>query len=720
MAEAPDPRAIGLLRAALERPVGERQAWLEQACGGDAALHALLQRLLSLDAGDDPWLDGALDEFAARLLPSEQEDAGGERIGPWRLLRLLGRGGMGTVWLAERVEGGFVQQVALKRIRLGMDSCAVEAQFRREREVLGRLRHPHIALLVDGGVDERGRPWFAMELVDGIGLREWLQRDPPLRARLELFLKLCRAVAHAHAQLVVHRDLKPANVLVQADDEPRLLDFGIAKLLHAEVREETAVQHFLTRAYAAPEQLRGEPVSTATDVFALGALLFELLTGAHCSDSRDRAGGVPRPSTWVRQAPRPNALPAGVLRGDLDAIVQRATAEEPGRRYGTAQALGDDVQRYLDGRSVAARPDGFRYRLGKLVRRNRVASAAFLLAVLAIAAGVATSLWHAHVAGREASRAIAVKRFLVDLFDDARNSVHGIEIRERSVASLLADGAMRLRTDLGGEPEVRDELYEVLVEIFDSTGDGERSIPLARERVAAAEASWGVDDPLVAPSLVMLAGVLINHGRSAETEPLLARAQRLLDRAGAQGSLEQARLWTWDGLRRVLAEDAPSYDGNPLRQAADLLRRKYSDRDELFVALYQLAQLAALDQRHAAAEEALAELRQQAIERHGGDSLYVTHADHGLASLMMRTGRHEQALIHATAAVAGFLRFEGESHPDTFAARLIRIEALLALGRRGEAQAAWREVNAVRERSPPDGAALREQFADVAARIESL
>lgn len=179
-------------------------------------------------------------------------------IGTWRIVRKLGQGGMGSVWLAERVDGEFVQCVALKRIKLGMDSEHVQAQFRRERDVLARLQHPNIAQLIDGGVDDRGRPWFAMELVEGVSLSDWItQRTPNLRQRLQLFVKLCRAVAHAHSRLVVHRDLKPSNVLVQADDEPRLLDFGIAKLLENEDSEQTATAlRFFSRDYAAPEQPR--------------------------------------------------------------------------------------------------------------------------------------------------------------------------------------------------------------------------------------------------------------------------------------------------------------------------------------------------------------------------------------------------------------------------------------------------------------------------------
>jgi serine/threonine-protein kinase len=358
MAEPVDARCLTLLRAVLDLPPAQHADWMGRECAGDAVLRARLLRLLELDAAGDALLDAPLEALAGGVLAAPDDEVAepsraGERIGAWRLVHKLGEGGMGAVWLAERADGGCAQCVALKLIKRGMDSAAVQAQFRRERAVLAHLQHPHIAPWVDGGVDARGRPWFAMQRVEGIGLRDWLQRNPPLRARLLLFLKLCRAVAHAHAQRVVHRDLKPANVMVQADDEPRLLDFGIATLLDLEAGDETAAaQRFLTRACAAPEQLRGEPVGPAADVFALGVLLFELLTGMRGSVVREGRAGVPRPSAEVRRAAAPNAVPVALLRGDLDAIVQRATAEDPARRYGTAQALGDDLERHLHGHSA--------------------------------------------------------------------------------------------------------------------------------------------------------------------------------------------------------------------------------------------------------------------------------------------------------------------------------------------------------------------------------
>lgn len=481
-------REATLLQAAFDVPATGRIAFIERECGADALLLARMRALLIVDAQDWALLDQPLDALAADVLSDcvdEKADTdrhAEERIGSYRLVRELGRGGMGSVWLAERSDGEFAQRVALKLIKLGMDSAHVQSQFRRERAVLARLQHPNIAQLIDGGVDERGRPWFAMELVEGIGLRAWIeQRQPDLRRRLRLFVKLCRAVAHAHQQLIVHRDLKPSNVLVQADDEPRLLDFGIAKLVESDDSEQTATSHrFLSRDFAAPEQLRGGAVSTATDAYALGLLLFELLTGSRYRTLRKDGETALRPSVAITGAS--TTAPAHVspahLRGDLDAITVRALADDPARRYPGAQALADDMQRHLDGKPVEARPDGLAYRSAKFVRRHRAAVAVAAIGVTAFVAASGVAFWQASAKALEAERA----RVALRQSETTREFIESVFLsadptRAKGAATtageLLAAARARVPHDLGREPAIAADLLDQIGNTYVSLGEDE-------------------------------------------------------------------------------------------------------------------------------------------------------------------------------------------------------------------------------------------------------
>ncbi len=538
-----NPRCAALLREALDLPEAERRQYLERASAGDIALLTDLLRLLELDAGADPFLDGPLDDVVAALLSDEtkladslDDVASGHRIGPWKLVRKLGSGGMGSVWLAERADGQFNQTVALKTIKLGMDSAAVLAQFRRERSLLARLQHPNIASLIDGGVDSRGRPWFAMDHVSGVGLREWITTRPSLDERLRLFEKLCRAVAHAHQQLVIHRDIKPGNVMVQADGEPKLLDFGIAKLLAEEGVEETATLHrFASRSYAAPEQLRGEGVSTATDVYALGALLFEMLTGERYSTVHQDATMPTPPSQATRQSANAAAIPAARLRGDLDAIVTRALAEEPARRYATALSMGEDVRNHLDGKPINARPEGFAYRTSKFVRRNRAAVAIAVFGLLGLLVTSGLALWQARAKTAEAARtqvalqrSEAIRSFIESIFLDADPlRSQGVDT---TAGELLEAAHGRVIRELGDQPDIAATMLDQIGNIYVSLGKDDQARKLLEEALA-------MNARAAHPSLLVEASA---GGRLAHYAYLDGHAARAL--ATLDGIIERLRM----------------------------------------------------------------------------------------------------------------------------------------------------------------------------------
>ena len=330
----------------------------------------------------------------------------GDRIGPWQLERLLAEGGMGAVWVAQRADGVMKRTAALKLPRAEWVDRGLKERIARERAILARLQHPAIAVLYDAGVTVEGRPYLALEYVAGVAIDVY-SKERDLTVILRLCVQVIRAVAYAHAQLVIHRDLKPANVLVTADGSPKLLDFGISKLIEGDTPtvDETALTRLagrpLTLAYAAPEQVLGLPITVAADVYALGVMLFELVTGARLYRAGDQraleaellGGDLRKPSETARDKHRAKAL-----KGDLDAVIAKALKREPAERYQTAAALADDLERFLDGQPVQARPDSRAYRLRKFVQRNALPVAAGSAVLIALGVGLGVALWQADAA----------------------------------------------------------------------------------------------------------------------------------------------------------------------------------------------------------------------------------------------------------------------------------------------------------------------------------
>jgi len=657
----PDPRRARLLREALDLPTADRDAFVAEACGDDADLLDSLRRLLALDAATGLPLDQSAEAHAIDLLADDSEPdprlRAGVRIGAYRLVRELGKGGMGSVWLAERADGQFSQQVALKLIRIGMDSEHVQRQFRRERALLARLQHPNIAQLIDGGIDERGRPWFAMEYIDGISLGAWIETvQPDLHARLELFAKLCRAVAHAHRQLVVHRDLKPSNVLVQSDGEPRLLDFGIARLVENDDSERTAtMQRFLTRDFAAPEQLRGEPGGTSTDVYALGLILFEILTGERYRRLHVEGEATLRPSATLDNVTRaPSAtITRTRLRGDLDAIALRALAEDPARRYADARQLADDVQRHLDGKPIEARPDGFAYRAAKFVRRNRAAVIATVLglAALLVASGVAfrqavqktTEAERARSALRQSE---VVNQFMLSVFGTADpNSGKGVDT---SAGALLAAGRERATTELAAEPGVAATVLHQIGQTYVSLGEDR----LARATLAQA---LEFNERAQSPSLSIAAAA---GGRLAYYAFQDGQAERALDELDAI-------------VERLDAVADPDED------VVNALGKTHELRGSI---LYATGRKEA---SRAAGEAAVAAWRRVRDHYPAG----FLFSEIGLADLNAALGYGESALEGAERVLADPLATSRDVPPALLAhARGVKARALQALGRHAEAE----------------------------------
>ena len=473
--------------ALLEVPEAERAAWLD-AHVPDIADRAALVRLLAADARDG-FLDTPAVEHAARLAADDLEPAGliGRDIGEFRIVRALGQGGMAAVFLGERIGRDFVQRVAIKLLRRGLYSELEQRLFQRERRVLAALEHPNIARLIDGGVTAAGVPYLVMEYVDGVPITEFVQaRRLGVRAIVELMLTVCRAVEAAHRNLIVHRDLKPSNILVGTDGSVKLLDFGIAKLIEEDA-DATGTLGVFTPDYAAPEQVRGGAITTATDVYGLGVLLHELLLGVRPDGSPTR-----RPSSRVNEVagtdvPLPPARLRRLLRGDLDNILLQALAEEPERRYASAGALADDLERYLARRPIRAHPPSRLYRARKFVERHRGGVALTTVFVLGILAALGLALWQAEVARREAARANTVRDFLVGLFDAAR--AH-LPRDQRPTPEALVEHAVRQLTgsrDL--DTATRVDLLRTLGEVQLSLSGFQRAEDLFGQALDLARAS---------------------------------------------------------------------------------------------------------------------------------------------------------------------------------------------------------------------------------------
>jgi serine/threonine-protein kinase len=505
-------RTLQLFDAALDQHVATRAAWLAQECGDDVDLLRDVQAMLAADAGE--YADPITPKLAS--LREDSIDPGelpaGTRIGPWNVQDVLGRGGMGAVYRVERVDGAYRHEAALKRIRIGLDSALARQRFLRERQILARLQHPHIAGLLDGGVDEHNAPWFVMPRVDGERIDRWCDaRALDVRGRVRLLLQVLDAVAFAHRQLVVHRDLKPSNIVVDAGGHAFLLDFGIAKLMEDDDAGNTRTgERAFTPEYASPEQLHGEPVSTATDLYQLGVLLYALLAQAHpygltgetpLRTRLTRMGGDPQPlwdaalHSTAEDAAKRGSTPAALakqLRGDLSAIAQRCLASDATQRYGSVDALRVDLLAWLDGKPVSARAPTLRYRASRFIRRNALAVGAASAVVVALCVGLGTALWQAREARLQAQRADVVNNYLVDVFRSI-DPDEGIG-PDATARQLIDQGVARLdRGELRGQPAAEGKLRLTLADSFVALGEYAKADQQLQRALALLPASQADD-----------------------------------------------------------------------------------------------------------------------------------------------------------------------------------------------------------------------------------
>jgi serine/threonine protein kinase/tetratricopeptide (TPR) repeat protein len=587
----------------------ERAAHLARACGDDTELRSSVESLLKSDERQEDLLQNAIGEAAESLLEDHQDRLIGKRIGPYRVVSILGHGGMSIVYRGERDDSQYQQVVAIKVLQHSTVHPRLRSRLHSERHILATLDHPSIARLIDSGDLEDGTPYLVMEYVDGESIDVYCDsRTLFVRERLELFIQVCAAVQYAHRNLVVHRDIKPSNIFVTNDAVPKLLDFGIAKLLAPESLSHTLPvtrlqERMLTPENAAPEQVLGRPITTATDIYALGVLLYHLLTGrspyrllSYSQLQLERAICMDdplRPSQMVvaklsgekdadrsRISDRRGLSPQRLrtrLSGDLDSIVAMAMRKEPDRRYPSVEALADDINRHLLGQPVRARQGDWRYNSAKFMRRHllMVGGVAAVFLGLALFAGV--MLWQNRriemargATAQERDRAQQVSAFLVDVFSQA--DPFNAQGKESTAKDLLDRGAEKISGNLTLQPEVRAQLLESIGLAYRRQGLSERAIPLFEQAVAIRRQERPLDNGHIAVALANLAHALTDAGHLISAQAYLEQAVTLSQSSGESRAIETADILVQFGNFTLEAKSDPKRAAELYGKALNIYR----------------------------------------------------------------------------------------------------------------------------------------------------
>ena len=540
------PELSRLIDEALEQPETEREHWIARLPAALEALkprlRVLLTRIAEFETRDFLGTLPKIELMAGDLTQSSaRDDQPGDIVGSYRLVRQLGRGGMGVVWLAERVDGLIARPVALK-LPIGVwQRSGLAERMAREREILASLTHPNIAHLYDAGLAADGQPFLAIEFVDGQPIDTYCgDRQLDANARLHLFAQVARAVAYAHSKLVIHRDLKPANILVSADGQARLLDFGIAKLLDGDRTRETSLTALSGRAltpdYASPEQILGESLTIASDVYSLGVVLYELMCGQRPYKlARDSRGALEDAILQAEPAvpSEVSTLPWGrELRGDLDTILLKALKKQPQDRYPTAHAFLEDLERFLEARPILARPDSRWYRARKFVVRNKLGVGAATAILVAVVTGAGFAVWQARVARAEQLRTEEVKNFIAGFFRDADPYLNGG--KTLTATEILQLGRKKIAEKAEVDPRVRVELLRVIGESSIALQDNETAESALSQAVGEAQGVIPADDPMLLQAQVLLAEAQGFLGKTDEARDRVRKALAILEDTGRQ------------------------------------------------------------------------------------------------------------------------------------------------------------------------------------------
>ncbi|MEM7050568.1 MAG: tetratricopeptide repeat protein [Acidobacteriota bacterium] len=682
-----------LFHRAWDLPPEDRKSFLQAECGDDS-LRAEVESLLAAAESPSGWIDGTASDEAFQVLATDQIFPSGTRIGRYRIVRPLGHGGMGSVYLAERGDGYFNQQVALKVIKRGMDTESILERFRRERQILAQLDHPSIARLIDGGATRDGRPYLVMEYVEGEPIDRYAESNQlTIDQRLDLFLRICDAVRYSHSNLVIHRDLKPSNILVTPFGTPKLLDFGTAKLLERVDSEQTAHElRLMTPGYASPEQIEGRPVTTAADVFGLGVLLYELLTGAHPfrhkSASRQQVAAAVRELEPAR--PSVAAAPERKLRltGDLDAIVLCALRKDIAERYDSVAALSEDLERHRSLQPVRARQRSLRYSASRFLRRNVYAMAAAFIAAVSILAFGILLLTEQRQTQREKVRAEIITDYLKGMFEGF-DPLHGVPAPV-TARRMLDRGVERLEQDFQGQERLKAEVLTVLGEIYGNLGHVAESRDLFLRALEIESRMPGKRTRQRAQLLALVADARIEAGDLETASRDLEASRQLLGDSGAGDRIELAKVGLLQGRierlrgRNQRAERLLVDSLETLRSAPE------SESEVLEDALIELGTLRRIQVRMEPAQALLREAVERRSQRYGDDHPQTVIASEALAAVWFETGEIERARDLMLRVFEAHQRNLGEDHPLVIASyyNLGAVAATLGDYRQAEANLA--------------------------------
>jgi eukaryotic-like serine/threonine-protein kinase len=753
-APSPAPRPRDLFLEALEKTTpAERAAFLDGACRDNAALRDEAEKLLANHREDSFLESSALSVPVGMSAPSEQP---GEKIGHYKLLQRIGEGGFGTVWMAEQ-EQPVRRRVALKIIKIGMDTKEVIARFEQERQALAMMDHPNIAKVFDGGATQSGRPFFVMELVRGVKITEYCdEHQLSTQARLGLFIRVCHAVQHAHQKGIIHRDLKPSNILVTINDGeevPKVIDFGVAKATLGRLTDATLFtqfQHMVgTPLYMSPEQaeLTSLDIDTRSDIYSLGVLLYELLTGRTPIDTATMASaGMDEIRRIIREVdpPRPSArvktldgheltttakrrhtdaanLPAA-LQGDLDWIVMKCLEKDRKRRYDTANDLGLDLQRHLANEVVAARPPTAAYLFSKLIRRNKLAVAAGAAIAASLVIGLAASLWQAVRVDREAKRAktaeshaVVVAQFMADMLAGVGPKV-ALGRDTKLLHEILDNTVERIGKDLKDQPEVEAELRATMAETYLQLGDVEKAESLQRQALHRRRSLFGETNISTAASETHLARVLVNRGSPAdliEAEKMAREA--LATRAKLLGDQHPETASTLYALASALQRQSKFAEAEDTHRRALTIRRKIlGNHPETASSLNNLALVLRDRGKKSEAETAVREALAMQRKVLGNDHPDVALSLKNLAAILRDLAKLEDAEAVAREALALQKKVLPPDHPEIGAA-LERLANVLVLQNKAtEAEPVYRELLATRKKL------LGDDHTGIAALLNSL
>jgi len=711
-----------VFQRALDCAPENRVAILDAACGHDAELRREVESLLASHENSEPTVPSAFHEALGVLEHRASQLDGEKRFGPYRILRTIGRGGMGSVYLGARADDAYQKLVAIKVIRLGLDTDEMIPRFRSECQILATLEHPNITRLLDAGTTDDGLPYFVMEYIEGEPIDEYCDaRKLNISERLKLFQGVCAAVRYAHQNLVIHRDIKPGNVLVTKEGVPRLLDFGIAKVLAPGVapadRTLTSLRP-LTLEYASPEQVRGLAITTASDVYSLGVLLYKLLAGhrpyrlatsdvanlerAICDEEPERPSAIVMREDTGREEDKARVTPDSVsqtregtpdrlrrrLEGDLDNIVLMALRKELQRRYASAEQFSEDISRHLGNLPVLARPDTPAYRTGKFVARHKAGVAAGALLIATMAAGIAATAWQARVAAAEskrsqieAAKAQRINSFLQDMLSfssPAFGSSNPQKNPDAKVSEVVEQAARRADAELQDQPEVLAEMQRTIGGLYYAQGRDDQAEQILRKSLAGYTRLYGADSHETVEAANLLANVLRRKGKDTEAEALFLKDIEIERHAAQQGKLDAGT------MAHVLGDYGSMLDQKGDKGAEGYLREalqyasKLSGKDRAYVAMIynDLGDVAYrrgdLDESERLGRAALDEYRRLPA----GNYVEMAGTLSNVGAILIRKGKYSEAEPFVRESLELRRKLLGNAHQDT-AMRLFRVSDLL-------------------------------------------